>query len=86
MRCEGCGNEIEVGSWPFCPDHRKATPNIIRDEIVGGLTIENLGSTPVTVYSHSERKAIMRARGLVEKVQHVGERGSDKSPHTTRWV
>jgi hypothetical protein len=44
---------------------------VIADSIIGGLTIHNLGPTPVTVFSHSERRAIMKARGLVEKVEHM---------------
>lgn len=87
MICEDCGNEITIGSWPFCPDHGKPRNfTITQDEIPGGMVINNLGPEPVKVYSHSERRAIMKARGLREQVRHVGVAGSDKSPHTSRWV
>lgn len=82
--CPVCGQDVEIGAWPYCP-HGSPSFKVVSDSIPGGLTIENLGHTPVTVYSHSERKDIMRARGLREQVRHVGEPGSDKSPHTTRW-
>lgn len=83
--CDTCGKPVEVAEWPFCP-HGRPSYNVISDSIRGGITLENLGPTPVTVYSHTERKAIMRARGLRESVRHVGLPGSDKSPHTTRWT
>jgi len=65
MTCERCGATIQIGEWPFCP-HGRGTYAAIADDIPGGLTIENLGPTPVTVYSHTERRRIMRARGLRE--------------------
>lgn len=87
MICDDCGNEIGVGSWPFCPDHGKPRNfTMIKDEIPGGIWLENLGPEPVKVHSHSERKAIMRANGLQEAVRHVGLQGSDKNPNTTRWI
>lgn len=59
---------------------------MIRDEIPGGVWIENLGPKPVKVYSHSERRDLMRAAGVEEFVRHQPVPGSDKSPHTTRWT
>jgi hypothetical protein len=59
---------------------------IATDDIPGGLTIENLSHQPITFYSHSERRRYMKEHGIREHVRHVGEQGSDKSPHTTRWV
>ena len=58
---------------------------LIGDEIPGGQVIENAGHHPVTVYSRSERKRLLEARGLREFVRHVPVKGSDKSPHTTSW-
>jgi hypothetical protein len=58
---------------------------IHRDEIPGGLTCENYGPHPVTFYSHSERRAYMRAHGLREVVRHVPVPGTGASPHTTSW-
>lgn len=78
--CEVCGRAVQVGEWPFCP-HGFGANRVQGDDIPGGLTLENLGPDPVTVYSHSERKRIMRERGLQEVVRHV-----EGSPHTSRWV
>ncbi len=80
--CESCGREIEIGDWPRCP-HGHGAGVRIGDEIPGGIVLENYGPDPVRVYSHSERKALMKARGLEEMVRHVGVPGTDKSPHTT---
>ena len=60
--------------------------NMIADEIPGGQWVENLGPKPVKVYSKSELKWEAQKRGLVQNVRHVGTPGSDRSPHTTRWV
>lgn len=80
--CDQCGHEMQVGDYPFCP-HGQGTNARGRDEIPGGVWLENYGPTPVQVFSHSERRAIMKARGLQEMVRHVGVPGTDKSPHTT---
>lgn len=56
------------------------------DKFIGGLTLENLGHHPVTVYSRSELKREMDKRGLQPFVRHVGEQGSDRSKHTSRWI
>lgn len=83
--CEKCGEPLEIGDFPFCP-HGKAGGGALRDEIVGGITLENYGPHPITVYSHSERRRIMKERGLVEKDTFVAAPGTDKSPiGTVRW-
>ena len=46
---------------------------------------ENLGPEPVTLYSRSELRRELKARGLEEMVRHVPVPGTDKSPHTTSW-
>ena len=86
MTCETCGEPLAIGEWPFCPHGETGTFNVQADGIPGGLTLHNLGHEPVTVYSHSERRRIMAERGLREQVRHVGIPGSDRSPHTTRWI
>lgn len=93
MTCDECGAELQVGQWPFChgdptkhaafqPDHLA----VIDDSWPGGKTFENMGPTPVTCYSRSEWVREMKARGLINKVEHVGVPGTDKSPNTSRWV
>lgn len=96
QRCLACDWRAEIyaypGQNPPCPLCDGETERIylsgygfIGDEIPGGLTVDNLGPTPVTVYSKSELRHEAEKRGLVSRVQHVGSRGSDKSPHTTKW-
>lgn len=89
MTCPDCGKEIVIGSWPFCRDgHEPAAKlfNVIGDEIVGGFVQENFGDQPETFYSKSEMRRRAKELGLVNFVRHVGERGSDKSKNTSRWV
>lgn len=87
MTCERCGAEIVVGEWPFCPHGFAISGLQVRDDsIPGGETVENLGPQPITFYSKSEKRAYLKAHGIVEHVRHVGEQGSDKSRHTQRWV
>lgn len=47
---------------------------------------ENVAHEPVHYTSRLERARDLKARGLVEFVRHVGTQGSDKSPHTSRWI
>jgi hypothetical protein len=68
MTCTRCGQTITIGDWPFCP-HGRGTYAAIADDIPGGLVLHNLGPTPVRVYSHTERRRIMRAQGLRECVR-----------------
>lgn len=96
--CKSCPWEGEilakVGENPPCPTCGCETERVWRgrsaavqdDTIIGGEVMENVGHTPVTVYSKSERRRVMTERGLQEFVRHVGEQGSDKSPHTSRWI
>ncbi len=55
------------------------------DAFVGGKTFENMGHEPVTVYSRSEYKRELAARGLQEFVRHV-DRADGEKAHTKRWV
>jgi hypothetical protein len=97
QHCTLCGwvgeITVEPGTHPPCPECAGQTERIflggygvIGDDIPGGQVIENLGHTPVKVYSKSEIKRLAEQRGLVQKVQHTGVPGSDKSPHTTKWT
>jgi len=83
--CEACGAVLVVGSWPWCP-HGLGVNAVQDDSIIGGEVIENLTDKPITVYSKSERKRLLKETGHDEFVRHIGTPGSDKSPHTTRWT
>lgn len=80
--CGKCGEVILSGRWPFCPHPptgNQAT-GINRDEIPGGITLENYGPNPVTFYSHSERRAYMVAHGLQEREKFAPMPGTDIDP------
>lgn len=76
--CPVCGGATER-VW-------RASARVVGDDIPGGLTLENVGHEPVTVYSHAERRRLLKERGLEECVRHVPVPGTDKSPHTTSWA
>ena len=78
--CPNCGGDTE--RWYPIGGARA----VIGDEFVGGKWIENLDTTPVFVESRSQLKREMEKRGLVERVRHIGLQGSDKNPHTSRWI
>lgn len=109
-KCETCGTtapdvlrtvETRDSENPVCEGHGpmervwlSTRRSITTDDIPGGMWLENYGPNPVKVYSHTERKALMkncvdnkgRHYQLEEMVRHVGVPGSDKSPHTTNWA
>jgi hypothetical protein len=81
--CRDCGGALE----PVAGQDQKAAC-VIGDEIdvliPHGLC--HADGTPRRFTSKSELRAAEKAAGLVNYVRHVGERGSDKSKFTTRWV
>jgi hypothetical protein len=72
-RCEKCGEEIAVGSFPFCP-HGRGANAIEPDEVPGGFWAENGFDTPQKFYSHSEHEAALAARGMEIRAKHAGDR------------
>lgn len=77
--CEKCGYPIQIGEHPFCP-HGFGSGSIAKDGIPGGVTLENYGPTPVTFYSHSERRRYMQAKGLQEIEKFCPMPGTDIDP------
>lgn len=72
---------ITLEDWPFCPHPKRDGPAMLnRDEIVGGITLENYGPKPMTFYSHSERRAYMKSQGLQEKEKFCPMPGTDIDP------
>jgi hypothetical protein len=87
-RCYGNLSEGEHGLY-LCPLEPRKSALVIADEIPGGVLIKHglcdANGDPVRYYSKSAIAAEAKKRGLVQRVEHVPLRGSDKSPHTTRW-
>ncbi len=90
---------LKLGERPACPTCQEPTEtlwktasHVIGDDIPGGIEIRhgicNEDGTPRRYYSYSEMKKEAARRGLVNHVEHVPnpKSGSDKSPHTTRWI
>ena len=80
LACPTCGAETER-VWTSRPAAMHGD-----DAFVGGVTYENMGHEPVTVYSRAERKREMQKRGLTEFARHQPKQGSDKSSFTSRWI
>jgi hypothetical protein len=83
--CEKCGKELVVGEWPFCP-HGFGANSVAGDDIPGGFVQENFGDKPEIFYSKKAMARRAKELGLESFVRHVGTNGTDKSPHTSRWV
>lgn len=88
---------LKVGERPPCPTCGEATETlwessskVTGDDIPGGVWIRhgicNEDGSPRKYYSKSEMRAEAQRRGLVNYVEHVAEKGSDKSRHTVKWV
>jgi len=92
--CDKCGAELRVGMFPFCKgnpsDHGYGVNSAIGDDIPGGIEIRhglcNIDGSPRVYYSHSEIRREAEKRGLTNVVTHVPKPGSDRSPHTSRWI
>ncbi len=78
IACEGTLERVWLGH----------ASNVIGDEcdvwVRHGICNED--GTPRHYRFKSEMRAEAKRRGLVSHVEHIPQRGSDKSPHTSRWV
>jgi len=77
MRCDRCGADYAIGDYPFCKgnpaDHGPMRQAIETNEaFIGGMTIENLGDKPVTVYSREEFKQAMAHANVEQKIKWAG--------------
>lgn len=92
MICDRCFKSLDEGEHGhnLCPYEPRTAFSVVADEIPGGMEIRhglcNEDGSPRRYYSKSEMAAEAKRRGLTNYVRHVGLKGSDKSPHTTRWV
>lgn len=88
---------LKLGERPPCPTCNEPTetlwlpqssPQVIGDEcdlwIRHGIC--NLDGTPRHYTSKAEMAKVAKERDLVNWVEHAPTRGSDRSPHTTRWI
>ena len=80
MVCSDCGNELTVGSWPFCP-HGRGHSNVIADDVPGGFVVENGFDTPQKFYSKSEHLRALKQNGAELAVKWAGPHDR----HLTRW-
>jgi hypothetical protein len=87
MTCERCGQAYEIGDWPFCKGgHGRPVMGVLYPGDTIDEWNENVAPTPVHFTSRTEKRRYLKETGQIEFVRHVGKPGSDKSPHTTRWI
>lgn len=79
--------EVNPGEHPPCPVCNGETERLwlsglstFRDDIPGGITVENYGPHPITFYSHAERRRYMKAKGLTEIEKFCPMPGTDIDP------
>lgn len=90
--CEKCGHVLIMGEWPWCPHGSDGHYGVTGDDIPGGVVIQHAlydkEGRPQKFYSKSAIAKAAKAAGLVNIVEHVTDpkSGSDKNPHTTRWI
>jgi hypothetical protein len=90
---------LGLGERPPCPECGTPTStlwrnsnNVVGDDIPGGVLIFhgicNPDGSPCRYYSKSDMAKEAKRRGLVNLVEHKTDpkSGSDKNPHTTRWI
>jgi hypothetical protein len=97
-RCEAGHEQIDV--WersdapnPPCPECGARTTRtwitkasaVVADDIPGGFVLEHV-EPGRRVYSQSELRAVLASHGYAQHVEHVPQKGSDKSRHTVRWT
>lgn len=83
--CAACGGLLERDYA-----YASAAAAVIDDSIPGGLLIRHglcwPDGTPRRFDSRTEIRRAEKEAGLTNHVEHKPTPGSDKSPHTTRWV
>lgn len=82
MKCDSCGEDIEVGGWPWCPHTPARRVAVIGDDVPGGFWAENGFEKPQKFYSKSEHRAALAKHGLEVRAKWAGPH--DK--HLSRWV
>lgn len=86
--CDKCNKYLQQGDWPFCPHDKNVSYNAVGDEcdvwVRHGICNED-GTPRHYTSKEAMRKEAIR-QNVTNMVRHVGEQGSDKAKHTTRWV
>lgn len=82
--CRKCQGAVEV------TPRARHTGTVIPDEIPGGIDIHHAlchpDGTPRRFYSKSAMRRAAAELGWTNAVEHKTLPGTDKSPHTTRWI
>ena len=69
---------------------RISSAGVVTDDIPGGMFVRHgichEDGSPKKYYSRSEMARAAKEKGMMNLVEHVGDRGSDKSPHTQRFI
>lgn len=75
MTCDRCFRALSDGDHGegVCPyEPRSRSTAIVADDIPGGMVVENGFPEPVRVFSHSEHRRLLAARGLEINAKWAG--------------
>jgi hypothetical protein len=91
VTCDRCYQPLAEGAHgqylcPFEPRRDSRFPNVIADDIPGGMTIEHMSATPETFYSKSEHRRRVKELGLRIRDEHCSAPGTDKNRNVTKWT
>lgn len=65
MKCDDCGNELQIGEWPFCP--HGFTGRSARVASAFPYTTSNITGKPIEVSSESHLKALCAEHGVTHR-------------------
>jgi hypothetical protein len=88
--CDRCYQPLATGEHgqylcPFEPRRDSLFPNVIGDEIPGGMVVEHMTPEPETFYSKSEHRRRVKELGLTIRDFHNPPPGSDKGKFGNKW-
>ena len=70
MKCDDCGVTIEIGMWPFCPDHGKASPS----KGFLGYWDWNISETPQWISNPGDKRKHLKPHWKDDYIVHMQER------------
>lgn len=84
---------VKYGDRPPCPEcggptdilWQSSFPNVIGDDIPGGMTVEHMSAEPETFYSKSEHRRRVKELGLRIRDEHCSAPGTDRNAHVSKW-
>lgn len=67
MKCDTCDTILEIGMWPFCPDHGKPTASKGFEPYYD----ENISDKPVWISTPGDRNKYLKPHWENDHIVHV---------------